>query len=91
MSSRLRGREKFGTYLWFKKQDLRPILNVNGHSVMQSETSWHRSLTAHPTLNFDKYVNHQGTYTTRAFIQSLILITSALSIERRNNHPTLDT
>ena len=91
MSSRLRGRKKFAAYLWFKKQDLRPILNVNGHSVMQSETSWHRSLTAHPTLNFDKYVNHQGTYTTRAFIQSLILITSALSIERRNNHPTLDT
>ena len=72
------------------KEELRPIRSVNGHNVMQSETSWHRTLTAHPTLNFDKYANHQGTYTTRAFIQSHILITSALSIERRNYHPTLD-
>jgi hypothetical protein len=80
----------FANYLWFKKEELRPIRSVNGHSVMQSETSWHRSLTAHPTLNFDKYANHQGTYTIRAFIQSLILITSALSIERRNYHPKLD-
>jgi hypothetical protein len=57
---------------------------------MQSETSMHKSLTAHPTPNFDKYANHQGTYTTRTFIQRLILITSALSIERPNYHSSLD-
>jgi hypothetical protein len=63
-------------YLYFKQREQRPLLSVNGHNVMQSETGCHRPNATNPSPYFAEYANHQGTYiNTPAFIHNLILRT----------------
>ena len=57
-------------YLYFKQREQRPLLSVNGHNVMQSETGCHRPNATNPSPYFAEYANHQGTYTTPTSIHS---------------------
>jgi hypothetical protein len=71
----LHSRSSFANYLYFKNYEQRPMQCFNGHNVMQSETCCHRSNATNPSPHFTKYADHQGTFTTPAFLHSLILKT----------------
>ena len=45
-------------YLYFKQREQRPLLSVNGHNVMQSETGCHRPNATNPSPYFAEYANH---------------------------------